>query len=251
MVRMTDPVAHLQFSAEDLAIWKSDGYIKLRGLLSAEHVQAMRDDIDHILDIVEPGGPDLKYGRQYLNGSAVDKYVHSLNLCSIAGQLLQTPCSLLSNGLLVKRGFGKEIPFHQDDYYTETKNGGFLNIWIALSDSGTENGGLTVCPKSHRAGRLRSRKSRGRGSHFPNITVANRPETCIVMDCAAGDALAFTNFTVHGSAANRTPHHRYSYSTVFFKHGTVIRTRDSDWSDPLVQSDIVSKPVDQIDPMIP
>lgn len=245
-----DPVTNRFLDEDEIERWDAEGFIVLRGLMSRAHAEAMRHDIDQVLDIIGRASSIIHYNGQYLRESAVDAYVNSPNLLLIANQLHREPSSLLTNGLLVKDPGGGRVGFHQDDFYVETRNGGFVNIWIALTESGPDSGGLSVCPGSHKDGRRRYVKSDGpdSGSAFPNLVVADEPDNCVALSCEVGDAVAFSNFTAHGSGPNPTTKSRYSYTTLFIRHGTSVCFGKGKWHDALAHPYCNPGPQEKIDP---
>ena len=247
---MVDPVATRSLTESEIASWNAEGYFMLRELVSQEQAHDMRREIDEILNVVEGRSQQVQWNRQYLRGSAIDNFVNSANMLSIARQLLQAPTLLLTNSYLVKQASDEIVGYHQDEFFMESRNGGFLNIWIALTDAGPEDGGLSIAPGSHKSGRVDCVKhSRAQSAaDFPNTVVADSPENCVTPIFKTGDAVAFTNFTVHGSAENRTEKARYSYSTVFARDGTLINLCDGNWQDVLEHPNCNIGPREEIDP---
>ena len=49
---------------------------------------------------------------------------------------------------------GLESPMHQDNFYWNIENAQALNVWIALTRSNKNNGGLCYLEKSHTLGTL-------------------------------------------------------------------------------------------------
>ena len=229
-----DPVVQHEISDEDQALWDRDGYIFLPGLLLASYANKMRDDIDEVLDITKESGTTLQFDLRYLYGTAIEAYVNSSNLRTIAGELMKAPTSFFCSSLLVKGVECEETPFHQDDLFFQAKNGQTLNIWVALNDINAENGGLMLCPGSHKAGKLDL--AWRTGNYVPDNRILlelDRPEPIISPNFKTGDAVVLSNYIVHGSNANRTAQNRYSYSTAFISDGTLVRWDNDEWVDPL------------------
>jgi 2-oxoglutarate-dependent dioxygenase len=69
-------------------------------------------------------------------------------------------------------------------------------------------------PRSHRQGQLPSRNSDDDDSHQQ---VEVDPRQCLPVRMRAGDAVAFTRWTVHGSGPNTTDEPRVAYALQFHR----------------------------------
>ena len=56
-------------------------------------------------------------------------------------------------------GDGKTTPWHQDAFYWPLSPHKAVTVWLAFSDSDEGNGAMMVVPGSHRAGKLKYRKT--------------------------------------------------------------------------------------------
>lgn len=123
------------------------------------------------------------------------------------------------------RGFS----LHQDNFFVEANYGVFLSAWVALTDTGPENGGLIVYPESHKEGLLPVKKLDMPiySGQDPN---ANN-EACIVPDkyfpmnatVPKGSALFIHGHLVHGSNVNLSNGFRYVLLTTYIRAGEKFR----------------------------
>jgi 2-oxoglutarate-dependent dioxygenase len=217
-------VAPLQLSEGEIRFYKEEGYLLLPGLLNESIVDAMREEV---LDVMEASGrtrEELKTASgsrdkliqsgQYLADSHLDSVVNSPNLVSIAAQLMEGPSSLYLPFTAVKAGGGGgRFHFHQDNQYTRFDGPG-INIWIALSPMSPENGCLQVVPRSHLNGTIDSVENPDGDGHR---TVANDPTRFLPIRMRAGDAIAFSRLTLHGSGSNQTTEPRVAYAVQFHR----------------------------------
>ena len=113
--------------------------------------------------------------------------------------------------------------FHQDNSYTRHEPAlGSINIWVALVDMTPANGCLQIVPGSH-GGQREARTSDDRDSHR-QVDVG--PSDGVPMRMRAGDAIAFSRWTVHGSGPNTTSEPRVAYALQY--HRDDVRWLDKD-----------------------
>ena len=93
-----------------------------------------------------------------------------------------------------------DIPFHQDDGYGRLEPPLDLTLWIALVDTDERNGCLWIVPRSHQAGLLAHEPS----GVNPVLVEAAVAEGAIAVPMRAGEGVAFTGLTLHGSGPNRS-----------------------------------------------
>lgn len=210
-----DPVPVRSVTAEELAFYQAEGYVVLRGLIPPAVAEALRGEVMHIMDQIGLPVTKLKQSGEYLRGSLLDAYVHSEALRVIAGGLLQGEAHHYMPFTAVKSPGGGKFSFHQDNQYTR-HDGPSINLWAALMPMGEAEGSLQVLPRSHLAGTLES-KAQDDGGHR---MVLVEPEQFVQPQLAAGDAIAFTRLTVHGSGANRSDRPRVAYAMQYHRHDT-------------------------------
>jgi len=123
------------------------------------------------------------------------------------------------------RGFS----LHQDNFFVEANYGVFLSVWIALTDTYEEKGGLIIYPGSQKEGLLPIRKVilAESASQDPN---ANNEE-CIVpshyspinASVSKGSALFIHGHLVHASNMNKTDEFRYVLLCTYIRAGEKFR----------------------------
>jgi len=115
-------------------------------------------------------------------------------------------------------GATSEVPWHQDNGYTQVLPEQYVTMTLALDATTRENGCLWIQPGSHRHGfRPHERTDtiffRGRAGEDPGVPV-EQPE---------GDVLVFSSLTMHRTGPNRTEGPRRSWVIQFCDAAT--RTR--------------------------
>jgi ectoine hydroxylase-related dioxygenase (phytanoyl-CoA dioxygenase family) len=211
--------------AQQNEFW-TEGYLVLRATFTAEELRAMDQAfrrlevraqaltgptlVDGALFVVErrPEKP-LRIERIVWCGAVEPELAEigrSSKLIVPASQLLgDTEMDQLINQAHIKNpGDGVAFHFHQDSYHRRygselfsdvNGRGSFVQTLTAVDAMTPANGGLWVVPKSHLAGHIPTSDGRLPDGAF------NRA-AAVPLELAAGDAVLFGPFTVHGSGAN-------------------------------------------------
>jgi len=220
----TESVKTIHLTPNEIRFYREEGYLYLPGVISPETVAALRDEVLQVLaagnvwdgQLGQTGGAKgkLYQSGQYLRNSALDGYINSDGLRSIAGQLMEGPSTLYMPFTAVKAGGGGgTFHFHQDNQYTRFDGPG-INLWLALSPMSPENGCLQVVPRSHQVGTLDGVDSPDGDGHR---TVAADPTRFLPVRMNPGDLIAFTRLTIHGSGPNNTDEPRLAYAVQFHR----------------------------------
>ena len=134
------------------------------------------------------GGPQLDAIRRLLNGP-------------IFGTFTQMVTKLPDGD--ARRG---EFPWHQDNGYGNNARTNNVTVWVALDDVDENNGCVWVIPGSHKNGLI---------PHSPTgeswYVSVRAPDDGVPARLRAGEAVAFTGYTLHRSLANRTDHPRRAF----------------------------------------
>jgi len=220
-----DPVAPISLDPREVRFYQREGYLPLPNLLSPHAAGCLRDEVLEIVRVSrELAGPSAcgKDGRplklvqsgQYLRGSALDGFINSGSIRSLASQLMGGEASLYLPFTAVKSGGGGgRFAFHQDNQYTRFENGLLgINIWFALCDMTPENGCLQMCPRSHLRGTLDA-DLEADGHRRTRI----EPDDFLPVRMRAGDAIAFSRLTVHGSGENHSSQPRVAYALQYHR----------------------------------
>jgi len=99
-----------------------------------------------------------------------------------------------------------DIPMHQDDGYGRLEPPIDLTLWVALCDTDERNGCLWIVPGSHRSGLL----EHGAAGVNPLLREAAVEEKAVAVPMRAGEGVAFSGLTLHGSGPNHSSEARPS-----------------------------------------
>jgi phytanoyl-CoA hydroxylase len=218
-------LAPVTLTDSEVRFYKDEGYLCLPGLVESAAVPGLRDEV---LDVLEAGGvardalhqasgtaDKLRQFSQYLTGSSLDELINGAAMLAVASRLIGGPAIRYLPFTAVKvGGGGGTFHFHQDNNYTRHEPAlGSINIWVALGDMTPANGCLQIVPRSHRAD-LDSRASDDGDGHRQ---VDVEPLSAVPIRMRAGDAVAFSRWTVHGSGPNTTEQPRVAYALQYHR----------------------------------
>ena len=140
-----------------------------------------------------------------------------------------------------------DIAFHQDTHYRPNTPPTLMAAWIALSDTGEDNGGLCVVPGSHREELRQTHKTSGEehiswthqhlmrdpegkewSEKFHSFEINNLDlATLKKLSVPKGGIAFFTGMTIHGSYANRSSSSsRLAFATHYVRDGTWVYRAD-------------------------
>ncbi len=242
----TDPVPVVSLTEGELHFYHREGYLQIPGLLPAMAVRELHEEVMYVMSQI--GGWEsskLKQSNEYLAGGSLDTFIHSPHLNDIAGQLMGGPSSLYTPFTAVKGPGGGTFHFHQDNNYTHYENGMLgINLWFALVDMTPENGCLMIVPRTHAGGQLES-ENVGDGHR----AVKHEPKDFLPVRMRAGDAVAFSRLTVHGSGPNHISEPRVAYAVQYHRNDAAYLDRDTGKRVTLIDNPrfpIALKPVEKI-----
>ncbi len=220
-------------SDEDVAGYRRDGHVLLRGVASAEEVNAFRDVI--VRAATDLGGEvrplaerDL-YGRAFLqtmnlwqSSPEVAAFVRSSRFAGIAARLLGAErVRVYHDQALFKEGGGGITPWHQDAGYWPLEGTRCVTMWLPLQDATPEMGTLQFASGSNtgsRSGHVISEESEAELGRL----VAAEYDVSPPMSLAAGDATFHGGWTIHRAFPNTTDRMRAVMTVIWFADGVHV-----------------------------
>jgi 2-oxoglutarate-dependent dioxygenase len=214
---MADPIPQLQLTEGEIKFYRTEGYLLIPGLMSEQAAAELHDEVMDLMNAIGGfEGNKLKQSWEYKTGSRIDHLINSHPLRGLAGQLMGGESTLYLPFTAVKGVGGGTFHFHQDNNYTRFDDGmGGINMWIALMPMTPENGCLMVVPRSHTAGTLESVFSPDGDVHKK---VKYDPTDFLPVRMRAGDCVAFSRLTVHGSGPNLSDSPRVAYAIQYHRN---------------------------------
>jgi ectoine hydroxylase-related dioxygenase (phytanoyl-CoA dioxygenase family) len=119
-------------------------------------------------------------------------------------------------------GSRSDIPWHQDNGYGRLEPMTDVTVWLALTDADESNGGLYVVPGSHR----RELLAHGPAGVNPWLRESPAPGDAVAVPLRAGEAVAFSGLTVHGSGPNRSRGPRTGFYARYCEPGARMLSED-------------------------
>lgn len=216
--------APLRLAAGEIRFYQDEGYLYIPGLLAAETLDQLRQEVLEVLAAAGMSRERLRRAQsakdkliqsgQYLAESALDAFINSPHLLDLGAQLMGGPSSLYMPFTAAKSSGGGTFHFHQDNQYTRFDGPG-LNMWFALSPMTPENGCLQIVPRSHGSGTLDAVENPDGDGHR---TVAQDTSRFWPVRMNAGDCIVFSRLTLHGSGPNQTAEPRLAYAIQYHRN---------------------------------
>lgn len=208
-------------SAEDLAFYRENGYILVRGLLRPEEAAGYRDEaqgliarlqrirnVDATWGAARALSPEAA-GTQVLHchdvqfqSAAFARLIVDERLTAVAAAIIGGPnVQLHHTKIFIKPAEkGSPFPLHQDQPFFPHERHSMIAAICHFDDAPVEKGCVAVVPGSHRLGPLPH--EREGGWHLPPDRYPI--ESAVPCPARAGDVLFFSYLTIHGSGLNRT-----------------------------------------------
>lgn len=207
----------------------TDGYLLLRGLLPADQVQKVREDVFTALASAGWLAPHATVEAPYPSARAVreggdgylDAYLgiqrsqrfhelaHSQGLLALVADVLDEPM-LVHPRKIARTSLPKDAeytPPHQDFRLIQGSVDTFT-VWVPLGDCPTSLGSLRMLSGSHRQGLIEADPGKGPGGL--RVEVGDDDPGWRTADYEAGDVIVFTSLTVHGALPNTSDVLRFS-----------------------------------------
>src|ERR1043165_1432146 len=149
-------------TAEHIARFQRDGYIKLKHVLSAEVLEHYGKEITRLVLLLSKEDKPLEqrgtYGKAFLQvmnlwrqSEVVKEFVMGKRLARIATELMGTRgVRMYHDQALYKEPSGGLTPWHADQQYWPLSNPNTCTAWIPLQPTPLELGPLAFSERSHR-----------------------------------------------------------------------------------------------------
>lgn len=223
---------------DEIEHFHRNGYLHLRGLLTADEVAELEVVYDRFLrrEIDVPGKDycDMAgdYGRRPDDYSIINvmlprRYfpawqgnVYERRAASVAAQLCGEGMTIDYDQLLAKQPFKDDAVFawHQDmAYWPDTPDTRTATLWLAIDDSTIDNGCMRFVPGSVNEPTLRPHRPLygDRGTSHALGTELRPDDEVVDVPIRRGDVTVHNERVVHGSGGNHTAGFRRAYVLAF------------------------------------
>ena len=214
-------------SQEDVASYRDRGYLRIPGVFGAEEVEALRTDLDRLLQdwATTSAGWTGPWRQVYMSPDVEQRsmltHLHDLHLYSavwcraVTNERLAGDMAALLGGPNVELHHttlhlkppetGMPFPLHQDSPFYRHEGPDYVDAIVHLDDTNDDNGCLRFVPGSHRNGHIDHIEEVDGKAVSPHLPTDEwRLEGTEPVAASAGDVVAFSIYTVHGSRINRT-----------------------------------------------
>ena len=228
-----------RLSEEQLEFFRENGYLKGVRILTDDQVEALRAELDQLMDPTHPG---RHLFHEYHSNESTDPnrvVFHALGAWRVmpgfhdllwnpaflvpAYQLLGAPVRFWHDQLFCKPAkHGGVVAWHQDySYWTRTQPMSHLTCWIALDDSTRDNGCLYYVPGSHRWDLLPVTGLTGDMDEIMTVLSPEQKDAFrpVPIELKRGQCSFHHPLMVHGSYENRSDRPRRATLINVFRDG--------------------------------
>jgi phytanoyl-CoA hydroxylase len=196
-------------SSEQTNFYRENGYLRLRGLLSAKEAQSYRAELhalaerqgsnDATWSSVKAEGMQLTHSHDVqFRSAAFSRLLVDPRITEVARDIIGPNVQLHHNKMFIKPPEkGSPFPMHQDFPYFPHERHSMIAVILHFDDAPEEKGCVRVYPGTHKLGPL---EAVGQDHHLPEDIYPIDGATPI--PAKAGDAIFMSYLLVHGSGVN-------------------------------------------------
>jgi ectoine hydroxylase-related dioxygenase (phytanoyl-CoA dioxygenase family) len=210
-----------------------DGYALVEGVLDAEVVAAVCDDLDdyeaRVTRWLERRGgtlgisdaTDITFSpHAVVRSERANAFAREEVFARLALDLVGPDIRLYWDQAVYKKPEPhREFPWHQDNGYTFVQPQHYLTCWIPLVDATVDNGAPVVAPGVHRTGTLAHHWVEPIGWQC-----IDEPDDAVVVEASVGDVVCLSSLTPHRTGPNRTDAVRKAYILQYAPDGARVVT---------------------------
>ncbi|MFC0213364.1 phytanoyl-CoA dioxygenase family protein [Paenibacillus chartarius] len=196
----------------------TEGYLIVRGLLTAEEVNEIKDTFEQISHTTVPGyfEPDLsadntdplkRYPRivhpHRFNDVAM-KYMLHPKVMAVMEDLYQEEALAAQSMFYYKPPGSRGQALHQDNFYLKVEPGNCIAAWAAIDPADEENGGMLIVPKTQQFDIVCPEEADPSQSFTTHLVKPPKDRAPVPAIMEAGDILFFNGNMIHGSYRNKS-----------------------------------------------
>lgn len=187
--------------------FKTKGYVKYKNLFTQDEAEALiakikaAETIDGVSALNK--GAMTFYSGVYAKSSELQEIVSAPRVVNLLQQIIGPDFWVRWDQAVAKGPGAGVFPWHQDNAYNYLQDEHY-QLWIALTKTTEDNGGLWLVPKHQNKVLPHDRV----GNH---MVFKGKPENPILIEAEPGDAILFSSLTLHSTTPNQTQDTRWAY----------------------------------------
>lgn len=219
----------IPLTAQTVADFRADGFVKTEGVLSAEEIERYGTAVDQ--EVAERTANDA---RSLSEKSRYEQsFIQCMRLWETCPEVLPLSCHAGLGGIaaqllgvdsvrmwqdqaLYKEPGGKETTPHQDETFWAVGDEPLVSAWIPFDDVAADSGAMAYVPGSHQAGILKVVDITHHSEPYAILDdpalQGRRPQ---IVPAEAGSVIWHHGLTVHQASANRTDRTRRVFTVVY------------------------------------
>ncbi len=208
---------------EEIDAFGRDGAICLRGLYSAQWINALSAELDHLGRLEPPAGTGIKSGvLDWLTRDTIRDFILFGPTAKPVAQALRTVrLNSFGDQTFIKDGLLMEpTPWHHDATFFPLAGSQIASVWTAMDPVTADGSALEFIAGSHlwpnrykAIGIGGTDHSTRRLEDIPDIEADRSKYDILSWSLEPGDALLFHGYTLHGSRGNATKQRRRAIAT--------------------------------------
>lgn len=224
-----------------VADYRRDGHVLLRGVAARDEVAAYRRVINDLVSQAKRGERPLSerdtYGKAFLQvgdlwgkDARMKGFVLARRFAGIAADLMGVDAvRLYHDQALHKEAGGGITPWHQDQYYWPLDTANTITMWMPLVDLTAEMGIMRFASGSQRDGFIgKVAISDASEALFKTYVLDHGFTLASTPAMTAGDATFHAGWTLHAAPPNTTTTTREVMTVIYYADGARVVEPDTD-----------------------
>lgn len=228
---LPDLSSDYQISDSQIAEFRANGHVLLRGVCSPEEIAAYRPVITAAVDRFNQDHRPLEerdtYARAFLQieniwarDEEVKRFSTARRFAKIAADLMGVDgVRLYHDQALYKEAHGGHTPWHQDQYYWPLNTSNTITMWMPMVDVPIEMGALTFASGSHKDGAQVAVKISDESEDYFSRLVREKGYPVAQEPLHVGDCTFHYGWTLHNAPGNNTDRCREVMTIIYFADG--------------------------------
>ena len=231
-------------AGEQLSQYRTDGFVIIRGVFSAERIAALAADAERVrgrTDLIDTDNIRCRWQNDADTGecrfdcfdpvidlsATCERIARDPRLLEIVAAVYGEPACLFKDKLIFKSPGTLGYDLHQDYIGWESFPASFLTVVVAIDRADAESGATEVFSGYHSGGYLSPKD----GQYHRLDAGAVDPARGVVLELDPGDIAIFSGYTPHRSGPNRSGRWRRLLYLSYNAHGDGGDRRDRHYTE--------------------